>query len=42
MTAKGKDEPLHKIIGSDGRKNQAIKDYFRKLLHRRKPPHLQA
>lgn len=38
MTAKGKDEPLHKIIGSDGRKNQAIKDYFRKLLQRRNRP----
>ncbi len=42
MTAKGKDEPLHKIIGSDGRKNQAIKDYFRKLLQRRNRPRCQA
>jgi hypothetical protein len=37
MPAKGKDEPLHKIIGTTGEKNQSIKDFFRKLVHRKKP-----
>jgi predicted RNA-binding protein YlqC (UPF0109 family) len=39
MSAKGDKEPLNKIIGSTGKTNQAIKDYFRKLFQRGKPRH---
>lgn len=38
MAAKGDDEPLRKVIGSKGGTNQAIKDWFRKLVQRNKPP----
>lgn len=35
MPAKGDNEPLHKVLGSTGQQNQAIKDFFRKILERR-------
>jgi len=35
MPAKGDDEPLRKVIGSTGQKNQAIKNYLRKLFRRK-------
>lgn len=37
MPAKGDKEPLHKVIGSTGQTNQAIKDFFRKLFQRGNP-----
>jgi len=37
MSAKGDKEPLNKIVGSTGKANQAVKDYFRKLFQRGKP-----
>ncbi len=35
MPAKGDQEPLRNVIGSTGKKNQAIKDFFRKVFQRK-------
>ncbi len=34
MPAKGDKEPLRNVIGSTGKKNEAIKSYFRRLFGR--------
>ena len=38
MPTKGDNEPLHKVIGSTGHKNQAIKGYLAKIFGFRKRP----
>jgi predicted RNA-binding protein YlqC (UPF0109 family) len=41
MATKGDNGPLRKVIGSTGRRNQAIKDFFSKTLRRSKARQLQ-
>jgi|BarGraIncu01122A_1022018.scaffolds.fasta_scaffold332950_1 hypothetical protein len=38
MPTKGDNEPLHKVIGSTGHKNQAIKGFLAKIFGFRKRP----